>query len=45
MHLQAKQEKRSELYASLEGQKLTEQQMGLMQHSGDLGKKDTLHQV
>eukprot|EP00953_Heterococcus_sp_UTEX-ZZ885_P029484 15642-Heterococcus_DN1.PRE.1 len=38
----AKAEKRGDLYKRLEGQQLTAQQLGLMQHSGHLGKKDTL---
>jgi hypothetical protein len=43
--LQAKAEKRGDLYKRLEGQQLTAQQLGLMQHSGHLGKKDTLKEV
>jgi hypothetical protein len=42
---QAKAEKRGDLYKRLEGQQLTAQQLGLMQHSGHLGKKDTLKEV
>jgi hypothetical protein len=43
--VQAKAEKRGDLYKRLEGQQLTAQQLGLMQHSGHLGKKDTLKEV
>lgn len=43
--MQAKEAKRGELYKKLGETQLTAQQLGLMQSSGSLGKRDTLREV